>query len=67
MSESYLDDEIVYNRSDRARRSSIMRDATNNRDLATEMLTEAELTRRKRGFFHSLPTGCGNDLVLGSW
>ena len=66
MSESNLD-EVAYSKPERTRRSSIMRDATHNRDLETEMLTESELTRRKRGFFHSLPTGCGNDMVLGSW
>ena len=72
MAESNLDEEEeeVYVKPDRVRRPSIMRNAIYDGEVETELsnvLSDSEMIRRKRGFFHSLPTGCGNDMVLGSW
>jgi hypothetical protein len=75
MAESNFDEEEdeeeeVYVKPDRVRRPSIMRNAIYDGEVETELsnvLSDSEMIRRKRGFFHSLPTGCGNDMVLGSW
>lgn len=51
------------------RRPSTMR-ITTAKELETpetKELTESQWALRRRGCFRCLPTGCGNDMILGSW